>query len=386
MPTEIFEETTTISWTGRLRESAVGVGVGALMMVLAVVLLWWNEGVAQKSGASLAEGAAKVVTASPDVVDPANDGKLVYVTGTARANETLRDTDYKMSADGLVLIRTVEMLQWTEKQETEAESNVGGSQTRRTRYTYETAWSETPVDSTKFNRPDGHVNPKAFLVQGRKFVANRAKLGAYTLAPALVEQIPVSQPLDPPAPGDGQSVADGWLYLSGNATTPMAGEVRVGFKVVPQQAISVVAEQSGGGLRPFDALGGDVIALVGAGEQPPAALFATAKAGNELFAWMFRLVGWIFLVVGLALIGRPLVVVADVVPAIGNILRLGVLLFALAVGTALALAVIALAWMAARPALALGLAVVALAIVLLAHRRGGMVAVKRPVVVRRVAL
>ena len=80
------------------------------------------------------------------------------------------------------------------------------------------------------------------------------------------------------------------------------------------------------------------------------------------------MVGLVVLAIGFALIMAPLGVIADVIPLLGDIVRLGTglaaVLFTLIVGTT----TIAIAWFYYRPVLALGiLAVGAVITVALAH-------------------
>ena len=80
-----FTETTTKSWGSRLGESIKGVLFGLVLIVGSCVFLFWNEGRAVQTQRSLTEGASLVVNADAARVDPANDGKLVHVSGDLKA-------------------------------------------------------------------------------------------------------------------------------------------------------------------------------------------------------------------------------------------------------------------------------------------------------------
>ncbi len=56
-----FTEVTSQSWFSRIIGSIAGIGVGFLLLLIAVVLLWWNEGNSLATAKSLKEGAAAVV-------------------------------------------------------------------------------------------------------------------------------------------------------------------------------------------------------------------------------------------------------------------------------------------------------------------------------------
>lgn len=89
MTQDSFTETTTQTWFERIRQSASAVIFGLILLVVAFPLLFWNEGRAVARAKALDEGAAAVIGISADVVDPANEGKLVHLTGFATTDETL---------------------------------------------------------------------------------------------------------------------------------------------------------------------------------------------------------------------------------------------------------------------------------------------------------
>lgn len=76
---------------------------------------------------------------------------------------------------------------------------------------------------------------------------------------------------------------------------------------------------------------------------------------------ILRLVGVVAMFIGFALILNPLVVVADVVPFIGNVLGAGASLVSLIATAVLAPLVIAIAWLWYRPLVSIVVIVVGLA-------------------------
>src|SRR5690242_11372948 len=88
---------------------------GLLLVVAAVVLLFWAEGRAVATARALEEGAGIVLSADSSKLDPANEGKLVHISGDAVAQGVPADTRFGITAEGAVrLVREVEMLQWKE--------------------------------------------------------------------------------------------------------------------------------------------------------------------------------------------------------------------------------------------------------------------------------
>ena len=100
-----FTETTQTSWLARIWESITGVLFGLLLLLVGVILLFWNEGRAVQTYRSLAEGKGLVVSVDPARIDPANEGKLVHVSGEARAPGRVSDSEFGVTTEGLALER-----------------------------------------------------------------------------------------------------------------------------------------------------------------------------------------------------------------------------------------------------------------------------------------
>src|SRR5437764_12420378 len=122
-----YTETTRKGWTTRIGESIKGIVLGLVLVVASCVGLFWNEGRAVQTAKSLAEGQSLVVDVDGGRIDPVNDGKLIHVTGTMKAGTATDDAEFGVSADGLRLVRAVEMYQWRQEEKTETRKDVGGS-------------------------------------------------------------------------------------------------------------------------------------------------------------------------------------------------------------------------------------------------------------------
>ena len=88
------------SWLSRLRGSIKSVLTGVLLVCAALPAMWCNEGRAVTTARSLEEGQAAVFGVATDVVDPANEGRLVHLTGHANTTEILRDPEFGVTANG----------------------------------------------------------------------------------------------------------------------------------------------------------------------------------------------------------------------------------------------------------------------------------------------
>ncbi|MGE0701223.1 MAG: TMEM43 family protein, partial [Hyphomicrobiaceae bacterium] len=307
--------------------------IGVVLVVLMVVGLFWNESRAVQTALSLTEGAGAVVSVGADSVDPANDGKLVHVAGPVTTTSRPSDPTFGISAAGIRLVRTVEMYQWKQTSKSETTTKVGGGQETTTTYNYTKEWSDEAHDSGQFKVPDGHANPPMEIVSQR-FQVPDAKLGAFTLSeqvldgiggdkplPLTIEQVPA---IDAAYGGNKRvSVAENRIYLGFNSTAPAIGDYRISYQLAPLGTASVIGEQRNGGFEPYQTQAGDQLLLVDTGNVPAEQMFADAQSANVVLTWILRIVGLVLLYVGFSLLLSPLGVLADVIPPLGSMMRLG---------------------------------------------------------------
>lgn len=352
-----FTEVTTQSWTSRIGESIKGVVFGLVLIGGSAVFLFWNEGRAVQTQRSLTEGASVVVSVDPARVDSANDGKLIHVTGDLKAGAPLADPDFTVSATALRLVRTVEMFQWKEESKSETRRNVGGSEETVTTYEYVRTWSDTRYDSSRFKRPEGHVNPQ-MRYRGASYSSRDATLGAFRPGTNVIDRLPASEtvPLDPSLANrlagriqGPVQVADGRIYLGDNPAQPNIGDLRISYRLAPAGPTSIIGRQAGTGFAAYQTQAGDVLLLVRPGAHSAADMFAAAQRENRILTWVLRFAGVFAMFLGFVLVLRPLVVVADVVPFIGSILSAGAGIVSLVLTSIVAPIVIAVAWFWYRP-------------------------------------
>jgi hypothetical protein len=363
-----FTQSSHQSWGSRIVGAFAGIVIGVILLLVSVAVLGWNEANTLDTAKSLAEGAKAVIDVEAGTVDPANNGRLVHVTGDAVTKDMVTDDVFQISAPALRLRREVEMYQWTEKESSEEKKNLGGSTETVTTYTYEKAWSRDVVDSSRFKQPQGHENPGEMTADDATFIAETVTLGAFTVPDRIVEQMPGDKPLTPAQadldklPHDmAKHIIKGGYYLGESPAKPTIGDERVTFEVLEPGVFSIVAAQNGATFEPYATKSGKEIERVEAGAVSAALMFKHAQDENRMLAWLIRLGGFVLMFIGFALIFKPLSVLADVVPFLGGIVGAGTGLVAFllaAAGTALT---IAIAWLAVRPLL--GGALLAVAVV-----------------------
>ena len=126
--------TNTTGWGSRIGNSLKGIIVGLILVVVAFVLLFWNEKRTVETYRGLKEMQAVTVEADSAKVDKAFEGKCVHMTGTAKTDDVLTDAQFGVEVNAFHLRRNVEMYQWVEHTKTETKKNVGGSETFRCIY------------------------------------------------------------------------------------------------------------------------------------------------------------------------------------------------------------------------------------------------------------
>lgn len=348
---------TTQSLPARLGKSLSGILGGIALFILSIVLLWWNEGRAVNTALDLAEGEAAVIELSQiGKIDPSTHGALVHLSGLTESSEILRDDVFGIAIPALRLRRNVEMLQWRENTETKTRTKLGGGTETETTFTYEKAWSETLIDSSKFESPADHKNPTEKPLESRNTQASEVRLGAYRLGPGLVAKLGNFNELSPPeALPEGHIAQGNVIFRSADPNAPRVGDLRITFKAAMPEEISVIARNNQGILDGYRASKGSAIQLLQYGYVDATEMFQSAKSANKMLTFGLRILGIILMFVGANSVMGPIGVVADVVPFIGRVTRVGTSLIAAIITLPVSLTTIALAWISHRPFLAIGI-------------------------------
>ena len=364
-----YTEVTSQNWFSRMGESIKGILFGVIVIPVAIILLWWNEGRAVTTANSLKEGAAAVVHVAADKVDPANDKKLVHVTGEAKTDALVVDTDYGVSVPALRLVRTEEIYQWVESQKSEKKQKVGGGEETTTTYTYDKKWVGEPVRSAEFKQPEGHTNEGDLIAGDENMSAEKVKLGAFDVPKKWVKEMgrPMARAVTdadlatlPADLKDGTKIQDGAFYIGANPKEPKIGDVRVSYEIVKPGTFSILAAQIGETFEPYQTKAGDALSFIEEGTVSAETMFKNAASANSMITWVVRFLGFLVMAFGFMAIMRPLSVLGSVIPFIGNIIGMGTGLISFALAGAISFLVIAMAWIFVRPLL--GIAMLALAI------------------------
>jgi hypothetical protein len=359
---DTFTETTGKSWLQRIINSFVGVVVGLVLIIASIVGIFWNEGRAIATARALAEGAGAVVSVDASNVDPANEGKLVHIMGAASATAPLADPQFPVKATGLKLVRAVDMYQWRQQERSETRNKLGGGTETATTYSYSREWSAGRNDSDAFRLPEGHANPPMAFSR-REIVAGDAKLGAFALPPDLLGKLGDGARIDvDPAALAGaaaqtppEQVVDGILTIGANPAAPQVGDLKVSYWLTANGPVSAIGRQTGAGLSPYHAKAGGTLYIIDPGELDAAQMFKQAESENAILTWAVRGGALLAMLIGFTLVLSPLSVLASVIPLLGSLVGAGAGLTAFVLTLALGPLMIAIAWFAVRPLMAIGI-------------------------------
>lgn len=358
-----FTITDNVSLFGRLGGSIKGIFFGIIVAFIAFPLLFWNEGRSVKRVRALNEGAGAIISVPSDTVSSSNNEALVHLNGRADTDDILTDVMFGMSDNVLRMNRIVEMYQWEEIKETETRTKLGGGQETVTTYEYRKKWSDNIIKSNNFERVAGHENPNEMPFSNEKMVAQRVRVGAFTLPRSLVTKIKTFESLNPRESDgypDSVRIRGDQFYYGDNPSSPNIGDTRVRFEAVRPTYVSIVAQQVGDGLSAYYTSNGGRIELLEVGSLAADSMFEIAQQENRVSTWILRAIGFLMMWFGFGIIVRPLRILADVVPFFGRIVGSGLGTITFLTALPLFFMVIAFSWIFYRPLIGIPLLAVAL--------------------------
>lgn len=291
---------------------------GALLLVLALALLVWNDGRRTAMVSAIDQMVAEMVQAPQTGIDPSLEGRPVAVTGELSSKGEVADEWFRIAAPGPVLVRDVRMYQWLESDALLPGWLGGGKRVAQ-------GWASGRHDTSQFAQPTPHTNPDPPVPGATRFGMD-ARFGPYRIdhealvaraiadstagrrgAASLADWVLAIAPL--PAP-DETLQRQGWVLQGDTAygrhdadpAAPKLGDVEVRFYTLANGVRgSVLGAQQGERIVPWRAADGSMVLLGGAGQGGIDALIAQARidagAGRGWLRW---------LALGLALLGGAL--------------------------------------------------------------------------------
>jgi len=322
--------------------------VGGALCAGALAVHYYNEFSDAQRLAGLAAGSELVREVRADVVDSANDGKLVYLTGPVVLRGTVADPDLGVAVEGVQLMRTVQMYQWEEKVTKRVTRTEGGGTTKTLEYDYTPRWSQHWLDSSTFKGPQPKRNPPSMRLQNASWQAEEVTVGAFRLDESQVTRVGTRENVDvsamtnaPKVRDEPLKIANGEFYLGRDPAAPEVGDMRVSYSMWRPGMVSILARQSGNSFKPFDgwreltadeqsSLSRRVADLLGKravfgarfteidevrdGIVSKGDMFSRASRNSMLLTWGLRALATMVLIVGLQLIVWPFRILLSAIP------------------------------------------------------------------------
>ena len=284
--------------------------VGLVLLLAAGGVLWWNEARVPEMTRVLGEAARQVVPITGDQADPANNGKLVHLTGLAESQDRLVDPLFGIEEVAIALIREVEMFQWHERSRTVTRDR-GSAEEPTVVYSYRPDWSDRLIDSNAFAQAAQRDNPAFFPLRSEIRRAENVAVGAFRLNASLIKQIGAGEYLpltDTHAARLPERFAErsdarqgGWLYI-GDPIVPAIGDMRIRVFVVRDQPVSVLARQLDNTFEPHITSRGESIEHLASGALNAKGMFEELGGGLSSAIWTLRILCLFTMAIGLGLV------------------------------------------------------------------------------------
>ena len=362
-----FTEVTKTGYGSRIVGSFKGIVIGIILFCTSFVVLYWNEGRVDLS--TIAKTAVHIDAQMQ--ADASQNGMLVSATGMVRSDEQIGDGLFLNPGPYMALDRRVEMFAWVEEQKSQSKTNLGGSETTETTYTYTKEWAGSPRSSADFKYPQGHENPQKTL-EDKTVTAADAAIGVYQFDPASI-QLPafarISLSEQNISLKQGALLAnDAYLFIrnsaSGTFANPHIGDVRVSYHALrPGFDGTIFGKLNGQKIEPYVDEDNNRLYRVFDGTREEG--IAAYHSEYKMMLWIFRAVGFLMMWVGLAAIFGPISVLLDVLPLLGSVSRSVVGLVTFFVSLVLTAVTVLVSIIAHTPvALAIAVAATSIAIIL----------------------
>lgn len=320
-----YTVTTTKGWGSRIGDSIKGVLVGFIMFIVSFGVLYWNEGRVDVS--EIAKTAVEISSAAQ--APSGTDDQLVSTTGTLKSDQTLGDT-YLQAGAYIAITQNVEMYAWEENESSTSKTNVGGSETTETTYTYDKKWTSNPESSEGFKKQEGHMNPQ-MLINSNAVVVPNAQIGIYAVDMTQVT-LPSYKGLQLTSANtilsEGLALAnEQYLFKgAGSITGPQVGDIRISYSIIPNPLNSATIfgklDSANSAINPYYGEKNAKLYRIFEGTRDSG--ISTMKTEFNMVTWIFRGVGFFLMWFGLMALFGPISVFLDVLPIFGSISRGGI--------------------------------------------------------------
>jgi hypothetical protein len=243
----------------------------------------------------------------------------------------LGDDLYLKQGDFVAVERIVEMYAWNEESETTSND--------MTIYNYTEEWTENPENSSAFDSEVGHENPE-MAVKSEIFKSDTSMIGEYSInmnkvrLPAF-EELKIDQNKVTLGNYETLDALDGKTYIYdgyGTLAEPEIGSIRISYNVIPSgKKVTVFGKVDG---KEFTYHSGEKekeLYRMFYGTKDDA--MGELKGEYNMWGWIYKVLGFLVMWLGLSMILSPLSTVMEIIPIIGGMGKsaIGVVTFVAAI-------------------------------------------------------
>jgi hypothetical protein len=308
------------------RNPLTGILGGALIFLCAFPVLYFNE--AQ-------ENLSKVAEQAVEYNEALESSYLGYTVGAFSA--TNKANDPLLTREFVAVTRTVEMYGYIETQST-ATTNSGNTQSSfnsEIRYTYSKTWLTNPAQTTTWRSRTSDF-PRDLPINYNTWIVNLPQPRTSTSTGLSINNIPVDGTnLDLSASNDlsvtqdmivnnSYTVVLNDLYFTNqerfDLSTPLIGDVRISFTVIEfdDQGL-LLGNIDNNQFSAFTTDSGNIMYRFFNGESTIENVVSQLQTEYQLTIWIFRVVGFLMLFVGLLLSFKPISTLFNFIPIFGSV-------------------------------------------------------------------
>ncbi len=294
------------------------------------------------------------VSVPVDIIDPANNGKIVLVNGVLESSDILQDKHFGVSTQALQLVRLVEMYQkvnvgagkgartemkWTDRLYSNDENPSKKEYGTQVVYANELKVGQfkvLPEALSKINTEgkDYYYNAKDYQLLDKNFKNNnnppiedvvKGELDLFYIHNKYTN-FPLSQSnydaIDEDLKGRFKLVDE--VYATGDLSSPSIGDYRIRYLVMNPIEVTMIGVQNNDSLD-FLKIGDDYYKMIRSGKHTVQEMMDFEKDNVDAGFSIARFFQWLFLSFGIFLVLNPFRVLKDNNSFVGRVTRIGIL-------------------------------------------------------------
>ena len=308
----------------RIVNSFVGVLIGILLFFGSFLVLFLNEG-----RENLANYAKKAKVYQSENVYSKDE--LLYTVGKLNAS-TFAGDDFLNNGNYIYIERYVEMYCYVEKEHQETKENIGGSTTTVVTYTYELSWTSSPAKTTTFkgdntekptNLPEQYDSwitnmPQNQNNTGSGFSINSVNMSPNGLILSNAKDLALSTDITKNLNAN-DTISNNFIFrknsTNGTINQPGVGDIRIYYHVITADDEGILFGRiENNSFTSFVTKKNNTFYRFFSGIESQNQAVSILQAEYKLTLWIFRIVGFVMMFIGLLLFSRPLTTLLSVIP------------------------------------------------------------------------